>query len=83
MVKITISELNPADSEPFSDFESFVESTEEISEAKLSATKGGGDGEGLFIINSNNNNYGYGGSSSSSSTIVISGGHITTICKTG
>ncbi len=77
MVKITISELDPADSELFSDFESFVKSTEEISEAKLSATKGGGDGEGFFIIN-NNNNYGYGSSNSSSSTIVISGGHITT-----
>jgi hypothetical protein len=42
MVKIAISELNPAGSELFSESESLVNSMAEMSEAELSATKGGG-----------------------------------------
>jgi hypothetical protein len=42
MVKIAISELNPAGSELFSDSEDLVGSMKEMSETELSATKGGG-----------------------------------------
>jgi hypothetical protein len=49
MVKIAISELNPAGSELFSDSENFVNSVEEMSEAELSATKGGGSKNRFFF----------------------------------
>ncbi len=50
MVKIAISELNPAGSELFSDSESFVNSMEEMSDAELSATKGAGSkNRGFFF----------------------------------
>lgn len=44
MVKIAISELNPAGSELFSDSESFVSSMTDLSAAELKLTGGGGHG---------------------------------------
>lgn len=49
MVKIAISELNPAGSELFSDSESFVSSMEEMSDVELSATKGAGSKRRFFF----------------------------------
>jgi hypothetical protein len=42
MVKIAISELNPAGSELFSDSENFMDSVRDLSLEELKATKGGG-----------------------------------------
>jgi hypothetical protein len=50
MVKIAISELNPAGSELFSESESLVNSMAEMSEAELSATKGGGSKSRRFFF---------------------------------
>jgi hypothetical protein len=49
MVKIAISELNPAGSELFSESESLVNSMTEMSETELSATKGGGSKNRFFF----------------------------------
>jgi hypothetical protein len=42
MVKISISELNPAGADLFSDSENFMDSVRDLSLEELKATKGGG-----------------------------------------
>jgi hypothetical protein len=42
MVRISISELNPAGSDLFSDSENFMDSVRDLSLEELKATKGGG-----------------------------------------
>jgi hypothetical protein len=72
MVRIIVSDLNPAGSDLFSDAESLADSVKDLTAEELNATKGGGSkfkfksgaffggfggfGGGPIIINNNNNN---------------------------